>query len=409
MEHQTRELRRVRIALRRRVAPRFRGRLAVLAGIAALAVAGCSTGAGSTLTGASSPLADGHAPPAAHATSPSDPANPVSWPASGLVSPSKPGRGSHAVPPGSEPSGLGSRSGVTGGALFGGDHPLVVDQGRLGRKLSIVRSYYINREKFPMAKDRKLMEAGTTLLASLDFTPGFTTYAAIAAGREDDIIRPFLQAMESAAVTYHLSAIYFCFEHEADGMDHHSGLGSPAQFIQAWDHVHQLAVDAHLDWNQGGRLHWVMILTHFGYIHGVASQYFPGTNEVDIIGVDGYNAADCRDAKQGSHFRAPDNDVETPADIFGAALAFARSHGGLPLFIGEWASVAYSAPSIQPGYIHSMQEYVTSNPEIAAALYWNSFRPPGSCDYIINSIPDSLSALTAMAHAAGMQGHIASS
>ena len=59
--------------------------------------------------------------------------------------------------------------------------------------------------------------------------------------------------MERSAVKYHLPAIYVTFEHEADVLTHHRALGTPAQFIQAWDHIHQLAAAAHLNWNDGGR------------------------------------------------------------------------------------------------------------------------------------------------------------
>ena len=39
-------------------------------------------------------------------------------------------------------------SGVTGGALFGGTSPLLAEQGALGRKLAIVRLYYMIGQQF---------------------------------------------------------------------------------------------------------------------------------------------------------------------------------------------------------------------------------------------------------------------
>src|SRR5262249_17712535 len=59
-------------------------------------------------------------------------------------------------------------SGISGGALFGGTMPLLAQQGHLGRKLAIVRVYYMIGQKFNIPKVDRVMAAGTTVLASLD-------------------------------------------------------------------------------------------------------------------------------------------------------------------------------------------------------------------------------------------------
>lgn len=311
------------------------------------------------------------------------------------------------------------RSGVAGGALFGGDLPLVPETGRLGRGLAVVRAYLTLGEQFPIAKARAAMQAGSTVLASLDSAPGRGqgSYASIAAGQHDVTIMRFLQQMERAAVSYHLGAIYFSFEHEAN-TPNHQVLGTAAQFVQAWDHVHALAASAHLLWNQGGRLHFVLVLTHLAYFPqgarpawsgslGQASSYFPGTSEVDIVAADGYNTGGCRSSSQHATVVASDAPAVTPAALFGPVVSFARSHGGLPVFIAEWASVAYNGTAKQAGFIAQMQAFVTANPEIAAAMYWNSRDPrnPG-CLMSLDNQPASLAALAAMGHSAGLQGHI---
>jgi hypothetical protein len=249
------------------------------------------------------------------------------------------------------------------------------------------------------------MANGSTLIVSLDTVPGGPSYSSIAAGREDATISGFLQSMEQAAVAYHLNAIYICFEHEVDTAGgHHTGLGSPAQFIQAWDHIHQLAASAHLDWNDGGRLHWIIILTHMAYIKGFASQYWPGTGEVDIVGVDGYNAAgNCRTVR-GGNVVAQGTAMQTPADLFDGALGFAGAHGGLPVFVAEWGSVPYASPAIQPAFINQMQQFVAANHQIGAALYWDGHGQGNGCNYIINGNPASLAALANMGHSSVLQG-----
>jgi hypothetical protein len=308
-----------------------------------------------------------------------------------------------------EPSGTSGKAGVTQGALFGGDVPLATEEAKLGRKLAIVRDYYTLGQSFPNPKDQQLMAAGSTLLVSLDTTPGGPTYADIAAGREDATFSRFLRAMERAAVTYHLGGIYFCFEHEVNAAPHHTGLGTPAQFVQAWDHLHQLAAAAHLNWYDGGHLHWVLILTNPGYRNGQAATFWPGSGNVDIVGADGYNTGSCRQAASGANVVSSGRTVKTPAQLFAPALKFAASHGGLPLFIAEWGSIPYTSAAVQPDYIRQMESFVAANREIAAAMYWNSHGHGNGCDYSLNDRATSLSALAAMGHARSLQGKVTAS
>jgi hypothetical protein len=298
---------------------------------------------------------------------------------------------------------MSAMAGVGSGVMFGGDVPLAATESRLGRKLAIVRVYDHLGQPFSNPKISRIMAGGTTVLVSLDLFPGRDTYAAIAAGREDAAIRSWLDQVERSAVMYHLPAIYVTFEHEADVLAHHRALGTPAQFVQAWDHIHRLAAAAHLNWNDGGRMHWVFILTHFAYIDGRVSRFWPGAHEVDIVGADGYNTGGCRVARaHHTPFTTGKTPPETPASLFGKVVRFAATNGGLPVFIAEWGSVAYRDADVRVSWIHQMQAFVQANPDIAAALYWDSQVPP--CNYIINNSPSSLSALAGLARSALMQG-----
>jgi hypothetical protein len=291
----------------------------------------------------------------------------------------------------SSPPGIsGTPSGVTGGALFGGSYPLVSQEKPLGRKLAIVRIYDFIGDSFPgPAKYQTLLKGGRTVVVSMDSK---VSYASIAAGHEDGPITSFLKEVNQAAIQYNLASIYVTFEHEPDSV-HHRALGAPVQFIQAWDHVHQLAVAAHLDWNQGGRLHWVLILIHTAYQNGGASAYWPGSGEADIVAADGYNSYRC--GNQAQH------QIQTPAMLFNPLLAFAAAHGGLPVFIAEFGSDT-STPNAQPRFIEQMQAYLASNRQIAAALYWDDAGT--SCNYRVDGHPSALSALAALGRSAVMQG-----
>jgi hypothetical protein len=294
-------------------------------------------------------------------------------------------------------------SGVTGGALFGGTVPLLAEQGPLGRKLAIVRVYYMIGKKFNIPKIDRAMAAGTTVLASLDVPHSRgITYASIAAGRQDKEIRAWLTEAQQEAVAHDVPAVYVAFEHEANNPPNHV-LGTPAQFQAAWRHIHGLAAKAHLNVGTGGRLRWAMILMHMAYFPasqrpkwslraGFAKDYFPGAAYVDVIAADGYNRGGCRLHRTTS----PTKPSVTPGSLFDPVLAFARTHGRKPVFIAEWASAAYSdVPAWQAHFIGQMKEYVLSHPSIAAVMYWDDIGYNG-CKFAVTGQPLSVTALAAM-------------
>ena len=302
----------------------------------------------------------------------------------------------------SKPHAAGNVAGVGNGVMFGGDVPLAAVESALGRSLAIVRVYDRLGDPFENRMVDNFMAHGTTILVSLDTFPGMLTYSAITAGQRDASITSYLESMNQSAIRYRLPAIYFTFEHEANVAANHQGLGTSAQFIQAWDHIHQIAVDHHLLWNQGGRIHFVLILTHFYYNNGKAIQWWPGANEVDIIAADGYNTGGCRTARNSGQPFTGRTPPESPSSLFTGVVQFAAAHGGLPVFIAEWGSVPWANPSVRVNWIQQMQSFVAANPAIHATLYWDS--RVLQCNYILNGSPTSLSALASMGQSALMQG-----
>jgi hypothetical protein len=281
---------------------------------------------------------------------------------------------------------------VFGSAMFGGNAALIKDEPALGRKLAIVRAYYKIGDVFPADAYATHLAAGSTLLVSLDSNGA--SYASIAAGNKDGAILSFLRAVNRTAVRHNRHAIYVSFEHEPDSPQHHV-LGSPAGFVRAWDHVHHLAASAHLNWANGGRLHWALILIHSSVGRSWGNGFWPGAGEVDVFAVDGYNSYPCRGSNQTR--------MQTPAGLFNPTLSFASSHGGLPVFISEWGSVS-SRPTMQARFINEMHSYIVGHRQIKAALYWND--GGSSCSYRVDGNPAALSALRAMGQSAAMQGRV---
>jgi hypothetical protein len=255
------------------------------------------------------------------------------------------------------------------------------------------------------------MAQGTTVLASLDVPFGHgITYASIAAGHQDTQILAWLTQAEQNAVTYGIHAVYVTFEHEANDPDN-SVNGTPAQFVKAWDHMHALAAKAHLNVGVGGRLRWVLILEHLAYFTvserpkwslrlGMATNYWPGAANVNVVAADGYNRGGCRTHRGTS----PSEPAVTPGSLFNPVLDFARLHGNKRVFLAEWASAFFSAkPAWQANYIGAMKAYLLAHPRIAAALYWDN-HGFFACSFAVDGHPLSLTALKSMGQS--LHGHI---
>lgn len=289
-------------------------------------------------------------------------------------------------------------AGSTSTAMFGGEIVVAQAFAKAGHPVAIARYYGLIGQKFSSPKWDAVMAQGSTLDASLDLAPG-QTYAQVAAGTYDSMILPWLQAANAAAVAHNFKVMWIDFQHEANGHQQVS-LGTPGQFVQAWDHIHALAASAGLNVQQGGRLKWVLILTHRAYYPpskycsdcGTAAAFFPGTSAVDAIGADGYSRLGCTNGMTGY---ASGNQYVQPTALFGAALSFAQANS-LPLIIAEFGADAYQDPSVQAGFITAMQNWVVANPRVIVASYWNGPASATTCYYDIFQYPKSVAALTTM-------------
>ena len=287
-----------------------------------------------------------------------------------------------------------SVTGVTGGALFGSTEEMVPEQSALGRKLAIIRVYKSLGNVFPNPAEKPMLAQGSTMMVSLDLRDT-QTYAEVSAGQLDSEILSFYKSVNASAVKYGLGSIYVDFEHEPS-IKKRKILGTPTQFVAAWQHVWQLVDNAGLDWQKGGRLHWVWIMDHDSYNPsptpgqygpGTAPQFWPGGSYVDILAVDGYNHPGCH------KHQPPGKTVFSPARLFDSALVFAQSHGNKPVYITEFASIAYPDPTIRPAWIDSMTSFIKAHPAIMAADYWDGYHSTGRCVFDINNDPASLAAL----------------
>jgi hypothetical protein len=142
---------------------------------------------------------------------------------------------------------------------------------------------------------------------------------------------------------------------EMNGAVHDSDTISPALFIAAWRHVHQIFT------SEGAtNVRWVWCATSDGFGTGVAQRYYPGNSYVDWIGADGYNWAPVRPHAAWRSF----------AQIFSAFYRWGEATG-LPMLVGEYGAVE-GTPGAKAAWIRQTATQLrTQLPGIRAVVYFD--------------------------------------
>lgn len=160
--------------------------------------------------------------------------------------------------------------------------------------------------------------------------------------------------------------------------------GSPALYVAAWRHVHEL-FQAHGATN----VQWVWCPTSQGFLAGKAQQYYPGDSYVNWIGADGYNWAPGLPRAKWRSF----------ATIFAPFYQWA-AHQSRPLLIGEFGSGEGSPRAKANWFRQAAQQLRTEFPRIRAVVYFNSRHENlgFEFDWRVNTSTSALSAFRSFAN-----------
>ena len=217
----------------------------------------------------------------------------------------------------------------------------------IGRKLAIDQLYVPWGRPFPMSVVRWDLHQGSVPMISW----AGTSTSQIAAGVYDSEFRA--SALELRSLHRPVMLRWFP---EMDGSQYSPIVSSPASFVAAWRHVHDIFVRAgatNVIWV------WCPNALHFG--DGVAQRYYPGSSYVDWVGADGYNWAP-------TLRRAPWRDF---ASIFGDFYRWGLS-AGKPMLIGEFGVLERRPGNKAAWYRQTDVELKTRFPAIKGLVYFNS-------------------------------------
>ncbi len=218
---------------------------------------------------------------------------------------------------------------------------------------------------FPEEWARTALRNRSTPMISLEpwdpFHPDQITLAQIVAGQWDGYLTSFAQA----ARDFHYP-IYVRFAHEANG-NWYPWSGAPAMYQAAWAHVIVL-------FSQVGanNVHWVWSINAESVpADNHYSQYYPGDNTVDVIGVDGYNWGD-------KASWTPPPACKSFTEIFDSALTdLAQRYPGKPLMISEFAAACDNGCD-KGTWISDSFQAVKRYPAVMAMIWFSEAKYEGS-------------------------------
>jgi beta-mannanase len=186
---------------------------------------------------------------------------------------------------------------------------------------------------------------------------------------------PYLRSI-AAALTDLGQPVFVRYGAEMDGDRNQGWVVSPAAFITAWRHIHDVFA--------GTDAVWVWAPNAAAFSSGEADRYYPGDQYVDWIAADGFNWNGCRG-----------DPWEEFSEIFGSFYSWGTRRGK-PLMVSETGSVEDpSDPSRKAEWLtRSATSIKASMPAVRALVFFHSDR---DCPWWLDSSPGSLEAFRDLA------------
>jgi Glycosyl hydrolase family 26 len=179
----------------------------------------------------------------------------------------------------------------------------------------------------------------------------------ISTGADDKEVKAYADAVKAFGY-----CIVISFGHEMNGWWYHWGApwNTPATFIKAWRHVHDIFAEAganNVIWSWDPSHQYTVINGADGpLVASPASQWYPGKKYVDWIGLDGYLGSDTNGTPQNFD------------EIFAHQIAYVRQVA--PHKLLYLAETAVSPTSAEPHQIKELFEGINRN-HLAGLIWFN--------------------------------------
>lgn len=271
----------------------------------------------------------------------------------------------------------------TCGALLGvtaaaPDMASLEDSERLaGRGFDLVYTFHDLNDVVPTPYERAVVASGRLLHIDIDArdfgsASSAVTWQGIADGDFDAELTAQARGIASLGVP-----VFVTFDHEPNNPAR-AAMGSPADYVAAWRHVHDLFAGAGAD-----NAVWVWVVMSWPPSLATVPAMWPGNDYVDWISWDAYNDSGCRDGvvEPGrsrsfaevalpfaswleEHGPAAGIDVDKPEMI---------SETGTPSMPGD--------PAAQAAWFEGMGRAVAQEPRIKAVAIWDHASTSAGCNF----------------------------
>lgn len=253
----------------------------------------------------------------------------------------------------------------------------------IGRQVDFVYRYHDVNDVVPDAAERKWVAQGKLLhisIAARDFSThsaGDVTWAQVAAGRFDASLTRQARGIASLKVP-----VFVTFEQEANQTNKLAALGTPADFVAAWRHIHDLYARAGVT-----NAVWTWVMTGSAANLASAAHMWPGNRYVDWISWNVYNFSGC----QTDHI-ALDGYVTFRQRMLIFYNWLSAEHAKLhidtnkPIMISEVGSAQYPRdPRATADWYAAIPSVLKQYPRIKAVAMWDS--TDGYCNFDFTKKP----------------------
>lgn len=252
----------------------------------------------------------------------------------------------------------------------------------------------------PTPEEQSLAARGTLLHLAIDARfyndpHKIIRWDEVAAGAYDDVLR-----RDARGVAALKAPVFVTFDHEPD-LSQHDASGSPAGYVAAWRHVHDLFVHA-----GASNVIWVWVLSGYENTFGVDGQFWPGNRYVDWISWEAYNASGCLsgpvDASRSETFAQSALPFHTWLILHGPSYGIDVNK---PMMISEAASALLpNDPQLTRSWYEQIPGVLGAHPDIRAITLWDR---PGTagCPYQFDADPRVTQAISWVGLKLARQGH----